>query len=106
MRRRFDPVARQVDRRPAEVNIDDAVEFSPRTRRFARAAAAAGRGARPLTRPAPPQSGGGRSASLVTELARCADPSGARRGSRSTRWRARQPTVSLHIADVEKLILC
>jgi excinuclease ABC subunit A len=88
------------------MNVEDAVEFfasHPRIRRPLSLLADVGLGYLTLGQPSPTLSGGeAQRIKLVTELARLTDSPRARPGH--TLYVLDEPTVGLHMADVEKLI--
>jgi excinuclease ABC subunit A len=88
------------------MNVEDAVEFfsaHPRIRRPLALLAEVGLGYLTLGQPSPTLSGGeAQRIKLVTELARLTDSPRARPGH--TLYVLDEPTVGLHMADVEKLI--
>jgi len=88
------------------MNVEDAVEFfaaHPRIRRPLALLADVGLGYLTLGQPSPTLSGGeAQRIKLVTELARLTDSPRARPGH--TLYVLDEPTVGLHMADVEKLI--
>ncbi|HEY6452962.1 MAG TPA: excinuclease ABC subunit UvrA [Steroidobacteraceae bacterium] len=88
------------------MNVEDAVEFfaaHPRIRRALALLADVGLGYLTLGQPSPTLSGGeAQRIKLVTELARLSDSPRARPGR--TLYVLDEPTVGLHMADVEKLI--
>jgi len=88
------------------MNVEDAVEFfaaHPRIRRPLQLLADVGLGYLTLGQPSPTLSGGeAQRIKLVTELARLTDSPRARPGH--TLYVLDEPTVGLHMADVEKLI--
>jgi excinuclease ABC subunit A len=88
------------------MNVEEAVEFfaaHPRIRRPLQLLADVGLGYLTLGQPSPTLSGGeAQRIKLVTELARLTDSPRARPGH--TLYVLDEPTVGLHMADVEKLI--
>ena len=88
------------------MNVEEAVEFfsaHPRVRRPLQLLADVGLGYLTLGQPSPTLSGGeAQRIKLVTELARLTDSPRARPGH--TLYVLDEPTVGLHMADVEKLI--
>jgi excinuclease ABC subunit A len=88
------------------MNVEDAVEFfaaHPKIRRPLQLLADVGLGYLTLGQPSPTLSGGeAQRIKLVTELARLTDSLRARPGH--TLYVLDEPTVGLHMADVEKLI--
>jgi excinuclease ABC subunit A len=92
------------------MSVDEAVEFfaaHPRIHHALRLLQDVGLGYLTLGQQSPTLSGGeAQRIKLVTELARLRPPDGPRRGSspRATLYVLDEPTVGLHMADVEKLI--